>query len=156
MGTPSTPDAKTNPGFTNNVLEQLKADEGLRTHPYRDSVGKLTVGYGRNLSDDGISVPEAEFMLFNDFDFALHSVYRYLPWATKLDDARLGVLVNMAFNMGIDSLLTFHNTLAHVEAGDYDLAATDMQNSLWAKQVGARADRLVQQMRSGCWIFSKL
>ena len=35
---------------------QLKAHDGLRLKPYRDSVGKLTVGVGRNLDDVGLRV----------------------------------------------------------------------------------------------------
>ena len=46
-----------------DLIEDLKRDEGFRSHPYRDTVGKLTIGYGRNLDDVGISEREAEQLL---------------------------------------------------------------------------------------------
>ena len=146
---------RTNEGFSNSVLSQLRRDEGEDSKPvlkpYKDTVGKQTIGYGRNLDDVGISYTEAEMMLWNDFQFALHSVYTYLPWATKLDDPRLGVLVNMAFQMGINTLLTFHTFLGFVEAGEYGPASCAMLQSRWATQTPSRAQRLSQQMKDGIW-----
>ena len=101
--------------FTPSLIRQLKADEGVRLKPYKDTVGKLTIGYGRNLDDIGITLAEAEQMLYSDMRFALDGVYKFLPWATKLDDARLGVLANMAYNMGIHGLLGFHRFIAAME-----------------------------------------
>jgi lysozyme len=58
------------------------------------------------------------------------------------------VLVNMAFNMG-GGLLSFVNTLAAIQRGDYNAAANGMLASRWATQVGARATRLADMMRNG-------
>jgi lysozyme len=135
-----------------DILEQLKRDEGLRLTPYRDTVGKLTIGIGRNLEDVGISKDEAEYLLANDLSKAKIELAQALPWVTNLDDARRGVLLNMAFNMGVKGLLKFKNTLALVKAGSYETAAQEMVKSLWAKQVGERADRLAMQMRTGDWL----
>jgi lysozyme len=51
----------------------LQRHEGLRLRlrAYRDTVGKLTIGYGRNLDDRGISEDEAGFMLDNDIDLVV-------------------------------------------------------------------------------------
>ena len=73
------------------------------------------------------------------------------PWAADLAPARLAVLVNMAFNLGITGLAAFSRTLAHVAAGQYAEASTEMLASLWAKQVGNRAKELSRQMRTGEW-----
>ena len=134
-----------------NLINQFLRDEGLRLKPYKDSVGKLTIGIGRNLDDVGISHDEALLFLNNDIDRTEARLRTELPWYLNLDDARKGVLVNMAFNMGVDKLLAFHNTLAFVQSGQYDKAADAMLDSLWAKQVGIRAKRLAEQMRSGQW-----
>jgi len=133
------------------IFDQLKRDEGLRLKPYKDSVGKLTIGYGRNLDDKGISQAEAEQMLHDDVRDTAAALQRALPWSAGLDDARLGVLLNMAFNMGVQALILFRNTLALIQAGDYDKAADEMLKSKWAAQVGPRAHRLALQMRSGEW-----
>jgi lysozyme len=74
---------------------------------------------------------------------------RLLPWWSTLDDVRARVLVNMAFNMGAVGLAQFHQTLAAVRAGAYEAAASGMLHSLWARQVGPRALRLAEMMRTG-------
>jgi lysozyme len=134
-----------------NITEQLIRDEGLRLKAYRDSVGKLTIGVGRNLDDEGISKEEATHLLENDVSSHLADLEEHLPWATDLSDARKGVLLNMCFNMGIGGLLQFKNTLAHIQKGEYAEAASGMLTSHWAKQVGKRAIRLSKQMATDEW-----
>jgi lysozyme len=140
-----------------DLITQLKRDERLRLKPYNDTVGKLTIGYGRDLEDDGISPAEADVMLEDDIAIVRADLDKYLPWARQLDDARYGVLMNMAFNMGIGDatkgtgLMGFKHTLAMVQTGDYNGAAAAMLQSKWAGQVGARATRLATQMRTGEW-----
>ena len=136
-------------GAVSNLSEQLRRDEGFRSHPYRDSVGKVTIGYGRNLDDVGISESEAETLLANDISVATGLLESTFPWTSGLDDARKGVLVNMVFNMGIHALAQFRGTLAKIQAGDYSGASQAMLQSKWAEQVGSRAQRLAVQMESG-------
>lgn len=131
------------------LTKELTRDEGLRLKPYRDSVGVLTIGIGRNLDDVGISQAEAEFMLANDIEAVAADLDANLPWWRTLDEARQRVLANMTFNVGIVKLLTFKNTLAKTQAGDYLGAAQGMMASLWARQVGPRAERLSIMMRDG-------
>ncbi len=133
-----------------DILEQLKRDEGLRLKPYVDTVGKITVGYGTNISD-GIDQGEAEYLLSNRLNAKKLELVQALPWVADLDEARRGALVNMAYNMGVPGLLGFHNTLSLIKAGQYEAAAHEMMLSLWARQVGARATRLAQQIFTGKW-----
>lgn len=131
------------------LTEQLARHEGLRLKPYRDTVGKLTIGIGRNLEDKGISELEALIMLDNDVMEFAEEVSRNISFFSKLDDARQNVLVNMAFNMGIGGLLSFKNMLAECERKCFNHAETEMLNSKWATQVGSRARELGRQMRTG-------
>jgi lysozyme len=131
------------------LTEQLKRHEGLRLKPYRCPAGKLTIGYGRNLDDSGISQAEAAAMLENDIAKFRGQVIAALPWAENLDEARMNVLINMALNMGTRGLLQFKKTLAAIMAGEYGKAADMMLQSKWAKQVGSRASELSEQMRTG-------
>jgi lysozyme len=66
-------------------------------------------------------------------------------------DARRGVLVNMAYNLGVTGLLSFKKMLSAYKKGAFVEAAQHMLDSKWAKQVGDRAKRLAEQMRSGEW-----
>lgn len=127
---------------------QLPRDEGMRDKPYRDTVGKLTIGVGRNLDDVGVSADEVDLMLANDIARAEACARKWVPNFDLLDDARRAVVCNMAFNLG-DRLGGFSDTLAAIRAGRWDDAATMMLVSHWAVQVGARARRLSAQMRTG-------
>ena len=131
------------------MVDELERDEGLRLKPYRDSLGVLTIGVGRNLDAVGISRGEAYFLLHNDVERAVADVDKWLPWWTGLDEPRQRVLVNMAFNLGIKRLLGFQRFLAAAQAGRYEDAATEMLASAWAGQVGPRAQRLAAMMRGG-------
>lgn len=129
--------------------KQLIKHEGLRLKPYKDIVGKLTIGIGRNLEDVGISDDEALFLLRNDIDKAKKDVAKNLPWTTKLDRIRYYVLVNMCFNLGIHGLLKFKNTLKLIEQGKYKEASKEMLDSKWAIQVKGRAVELSKQIETG-------
>lgn len=133
------------------LREQLIRDEGFSLKPYRDTVGRLTIGIGRNLDDRGISIEEADMLLNNDLLLVETGLNALLPQARELDEARRGVLLNMGFNMGLDGLLKFRRMLRAVEIRDYESAAREMLDSDWALQVGSRADRLSKQMTTGTW-----
>jgi lysozyme len=131
---------------------QLVRHEGLKLHPYRDTVGKVTIGVGRNLDDVGISEAEAHAMLDADIDRTERALFAALPWVADLDDARQVVLMNMAFNLGVGmaggnkGLLGFPYTLGLIQAGRFEEAAKAMLDSKWARQVGKRATELAQIM----------
>jgi len=132
------------------IKEQLVRHEGLRLKPYRCTAGKLTIGIGRNLDDCGISQAEAYVMLINDIMNCEKQLQAKIPDIYNgLDEVRKSVLLNMCFNLGINGLLGFKNTLAFVKAGDWERAANNMLVSKWAKQVGRRAIELSELMRKG-------
>lgn len=131
------------------ILSELEVDEGKRQKAYLDTKGKVTVGVGRNLTDRGLSEDEIQYLLCNDVKMVEQQLNAKLPWWRQMNAARQNVLTNMCFNMGITTLLTFEHTLKAMEDGDYELAASEMLDSLWAKQVHARADRLAERMKTG-------
>src|SRR5579871_651195 len=134
-----------------NIGEQLLRDEGLKLRPYRDSVGKLTIGIGRNLDDDGIREVEAYFMRDNDVAAVTTGIRAALPWTASLDPVRFGVLQNMAFNMGLQGLLKFEQFLGSLQSGNLKMAQLNLLHSRWAQQVEDRAKRLIEQVGSGEW-----
>lgn len=133
----------------NTLAAELTRDEGVRAFPYRDTVGKLTIGVGRNLDDRGLRADEIAFLLRNDIDEVERDLLGAFAWARHLDAVRFRVLANMCFNLGLTRLRGFRQTLAAIERGDYAAAAAGMRASLWAKQVGARAERLAVMMETG-------
>lgn len=131
------------------MVRQLRLHEGERLKPYRCTAGKLTIGVGRNLEDRGISREESAMLLANDIANEERELLRALPWVAKLDEVRQRVLLDMSFNLGIVGLLGFKNTLATIQAGEYQRGAAMMLDSKWAGQVGARAERLARMMATG-------
>lgn len=123
--------------------------EGLRLKPYRDTRNKLTIGIGRNLEDAGITREEALMLLDNDIARVRREVERAFPWFSRLNPARKDVVLNMAFNLGLSRFRRFRKTIAAIKARDWEQAAREMLDSLWARQVGRRARELAEIMRRG-------
>jgi lysozyme len=136
------------------LTTQLRRDEGEVLSAYQDHLGYWTIGVGRLIDKrkgGGLTVEESAYLLNNDIDKRVAELRSRLPWMQKLDDVRFGALVNMSFQLGVDGLLGFKNTLALIEEGKYTFAADNMLKSKWAEQTPARAKRLADQMRTGVW-----
>lgn len=133
----------------------LEWAEDRRRFPYEDTVGKVTIGCGRNLDDVGLSDDEIDLMLRNDINRALADASR-LPYWARLDDVRQIVVADMLFNLGAARFSGFVRTNAALAAGDYEMAADEMIDSKWYRQTGRRARRLVEAMRSGKWVLEEM
>jgi len=133
----------------NLITQELRRDEGERLDMYFDSRGIPTIGIGHNLKDKPISQRASRVILEDDLTETITDLDKRLNWWRNLSESRQRVLVNMAFNLGIDGLLKFKNTLNAALHGDFKTAAKEMLNSEWATQVGARADRLAKMMEEG-------
>jgi len=130
------------------IKRDIRRDEGLRLKPYKDSVGKLSIGYGRNLDDIGITEEEAEILLAHDLYNAMQGLDHALPWWRNLDALKQRGLWNMAFNLGVPRLLKFKKMLAALQRGDWSAAADEALDSRWATQVGDRAKRIAELFRA--------
>lgn len=136
---------------------ELRRDEGVRYSPYLDTVGIQTVGVGHNIKalplPDGWTFPlsdeQVDGLLASDLLMVFSGLDAHLGWWRTLSCARQRVLANMAFNLGIDGLLSFKNTLSAIQRGYYEQAANGMLASKWSRQVGARATRLAAMMVTG-------
>lgn len=130
------------------LIALLSRHEGRRNRLYKDTVGKWTIGVGRNVEDIGISDSEIDFMLKNDIERVVGELNHAIPWWTTLDPVRRMVLVDMGF-MGVPRLMGFKQMLGALQAGDYHTASLEMLSSKWARQVGHRADELALMMDTG-------
>lgn len=130
------------------LKDQLILHESERLKPYTDTVGKLTIGVGRNLTDKGISHTTSMQMLDEDIAECEKDLKTF-PWFPTLDPIRQRVLLDMRFNLGVRGFRTFRTVLLAVAAGDYGAASQSMLGSLWARQTKTRATRLAEMMRTG-------
>lgn len=131
------------------LIDDLIRDEGEQLKPYQDTVGKWTIGVGRNLTDRGISKEESRLFLQHDIDDHIKALDHFLPWWKNLDDVRQRALANMCFNLGIAGLLGFKNMLTALQAGEWNEAGNQAKNSRWYNQVGKRAERIVFMIKTG-------
>jgi len=128
------------------LLETLKRHEGVKHHAYRDSLGVLTIGCGRNISDSrrhhglGLSDAEIDYMLQNDIERTIKELSSEYAWFNDLEEgARRDAIINMHFNLGRLRFATFKRAIAHMENANHQEAATEFLHSKWAKQVKGRA-----------------
>lgn len=133
----------------NDILKaRLTRSEGRKTKPYVDTVGKITIGIGWNLTDRGLPDKIIEELFELSLSEATLEAER-IPVYSKLNPARKTVLIDMVFNMGLHSVLQFKNTLACLALGQWDAAAENMLRSDWAEQVGNRAIELAEIIKTG-------
>jgi len=157
------------------LIEQLIRHEGLKLQVYNCPAGFATIGVGRNLQTKGLSKDEsnrfkigtydknatiaqlevrgitkieAEYLLSNDIDYFIAELDKSLVFFKTLPETAKIVLIDMAFNMGVNGLLKFKNTLSLIEKGQYIAASNEMLNSSWKNQVGQRAYNLSNMLAS--------
>lgn len=133
-------------------ITQIVIDEGYKRCSYKDSLGKLTIGFGHLvLKDDKLyknnagkgklcitpSVAVAQLRL--DYEYASNSVKSEYDWA---DEEVALVLTNMTYQLGEAGVSKFKITLDHLKKKEYDEAAGELLNSSWAAQTPKRASRL--------------
>lgn len=136
--------------------------EGFRQFPYFDCCGKpyklctcakqgkLSISYGRNLDDVGISKFEAEALLDHDLYAAEEQASRAFGWFPTLGDVRQRAITELVFNMGLGTLKGFRQTLVAIKAGLFRAASENLLDSLWAKQVGpTRSQRIARYLKDG-------
>jgi lysozyme len=131
----------------------LVVDEGVKLHAYQDSLGFWTIGVGRLIDarrGGGISYAEALDLLDNDIEKHWRELVERLPWVLTLDVVRQVALANLVFNLGVDGLAKFVNTLAAVKRGDWSSAANGLRNSRWYTQVQrSRSERIIYMVLKG-------
>lgn len=138
------------------LLKDLQRDEAVKLAAYPDPIthgAPWTIGVGHTGREvhPGLVWTMAQVLdaLAADVAAVAKGLDTALPWWRTLSDLRQDCLANQAFNMGVHGLLGFTTYLGLVKSGRYAEAADDELHTLWARQVGARANRLAEQMRTG-------
>lgn len=131
------------------LKQLLVSHEKYMQFPYVDTTGHLTVGFGRNLSDRGISATEALYLLDEDIIYFTGKLTHFLKFFPQLDENRQIALIDMCFNVGVQGFLNFTHMILALEAHDYQRAAKEMLESKWAEQVHERANCLANIIRTG-------
>ncbi len=139
------------------LREQLKIDEGCVYEIYNDHLGYPTFGIGHLVIESdpengqAVGTSVSEDRVAEAFDEDIKSVLRdcniLYPDFDDLPEEAQQIIANMMFNLGRPRLSKFAGMKRGVDAKDWDVAADEMVDSRWYRQVGARAERLVNRMR---------
>lgn len=130
------------------LKDWIRSHEGYSKKIYKCPAGANTIAWGRNLDELGVSVDEAELMLDNDIKRCIEQLEKY-AWYNMQPSGVRAALINMCFNLGINRLLGFKKMIAALGFKDYRKAAIEALNSLWADQVGKRANDVALMIREG-------
>lgn len=135
------------------LMATLKEHEGKvvvggRHRAYKDTKGVLTLGYGRNVEDSGISEGEAETLLYNDILEREAQLRHLLPFWFVLSENRQQILCEMSFQLGVQGLLGFKNFLSACANQDWKKAEEEGLDSVWARSDSpSRAKGLMKALR---------
>lgn len=139
--------------FTALAIEHLRREEGVVPYAYSDHLGFLTIGVGRLIDKrkgGRLTDAEIDMLLANDITRFVDAMKDWPAWQRVKDDpVRAVALLSMCFQMGPVGLGKFKNTLGMIERGDFEAAAANMLESLWAKQTSGRAKRVAEMIRTG-------
>jgi lysozyme len=135
---------------SNKAAAYIELNEGYRRHKYVDSVGVETIGIGFNI-EEGFSVDESRMILRMRMRKFINELSARIPVYCTVSCVRKIVLLDMAYNLGIGRLSKFKKMIAALDSRDYELAAKEMLDSTYAKQVKGRAKRNAHMMETGEW-----
>ena len=134
------------------LIELLRKHEGVETHAYECTSGKITIGVGRNIDPAGglgLSQEEIDYLLTNDVKRVTAELEKAFPWFSVLDEVRRYAMIDLCFNLGLTRLKLFRLALGAMENQDYETASKEFLDSNWAKQVGTRARTVTDMIRTG-------
>ena len=143
--------------FVDRLREELKTDEGCKYEIYLDHLGLPTFGIGHLVTERdpeyqkevGTMVEEIRVNEVFEQDIQVtvdECKILFVDWTNLPEEVKL-ITANMMFNMGRPRLSKFKGMKRGVDARDWNQAADEMVDSRWYRQVGARAERLVDRMR---------
>ncbi len=143
------------------VIAILNFEEGYKENPYIDTLGYPTVAGGIRIGPKGAGLSNYQFTvprevgdvwklsILND-KIATAKKYSNIQQAlANCNDARKDIIYSMMYQLGVDGLAAFKNTLKSIAGGDFNAGAEGMLNSLWARQTPGRAERHAEVMRTG-------
>ena len=133
--------------YDTQLIEQLKKHEGLVLKPYKCPAGKLTIGYGHNLQDNGLSKSVCEYILIEDIEEAKRNLYAIFTrdFFDTLKDNQKIALIDMMFNLGLSRFLTFKKFILAVKQRNFDRASVEIIHSKAYTQAKRRYKLLEEQ-----------
>ena len=131
-----------------NLLEKIKHHEGFVGHVYKCTEGFDTIGYGFAIKD--LEMPEhiAEELLILKLEKLQKNANSRFKWLEDMPQEVQEVVINMCYQLGIRGVSKFRKAISAMQEGDWEEAADEMLDSLWARQTPNRAKELSDIVRN--------
>ena len=130
------------------LLESIKKHEGFVEHVYDDSLGIPTIGYGFAIKDLILDEDIAEDILMRKLERLRRNANSRFKWLEDMPVVIQEVILNMCYQLGITGVSKFRRAISAFQEGDWDEAANEMLDSLWARQTPNRATELSNIVRN--------
>ena len=131
-----------------DLLEKIKHHEGFVEHVYDDSLGIPTIGYGFAIKDLVLDEDIAEEILIRKLEKLKRNANARFQWLEDMPQEVQAVVLNMCYQLGVTGVSKFRKAISALQEGDWDEAANEMLDSLWARQTPNRATELSDIVRN--------
>lgn len=141
----------------NKLRKLLHDDEERKSYLYDDKtgqkfigqkvLGKLTIGVGYNIQDNGINDEMIDLMLETSIKESLAVCQEFFQNWRGISSDRQIALVSMAFNLGRNKFREFKNLISAVNHEDWQSAAAEILDSKAARDLPKRYARLAAMIK---------
>ena len=131
-----------------DLLESIKKHEGFVEHAYDDSLGIPTIGYGFTIKDLVLDEDIAEEILIRKLEKLKRNANSRFRWLEDMPVVIQEVILNMCYQLGVTGVSKFRKAISALQEGDWQEAADEMLDSLWARQTPNRATELSNIVRN--------
>jgi len=131
-----------------DLLEKIKHHEGFVEHVYDDSLGIPTIGYGFAIKDLVLDEDIAEDILIRKLEKLQRNANSRFQWLEDMPQEVQEVVLNMCYQLGITGVSKFRKAISALQEGEWQEAADEMLDSLWARQTPNRAEELSNIVRN--------
>ena len=131
-----------------DLLEKIKEHEGFVEHVYDDSLGIPTIGYGFAIKDLVLDEDIAEEILIRKLEKLKRNAIARFKWLEDMPVEVQEVILNMCYQLGVTGTSKFRKAISALQEGDWEEAANEMLDSLWARQTPNRAKELSDIIRN--------
>ena len=139
------------------IISDLQNDEGFRSKVYLDTEGNPTIGYGFLIRDLELTKDIAGAILLQIVLKRQKEIRELMPWTSELPDPIFDAVTEMVYQMGPGEedknheikhgFRSFKKAIGHLQKQEWQLAADDFMQGLWAKQTPNRAKKVTNMIR---------
>ncbi len=117
-------------------------------HVYDDSLGIPTIGYGFAIKDLVLDEDIAEEILIRKLEKLKRNANSRFQWLEDMPIEVQEVVLNMCYQLGVTGVSKFRKAISALQEGEWQEAADEMLDSLWARQTPNRAEELSNIVRN--------